>query len=378
MKRILVITNECYTDESANAFCIEKIIECIAKFDVQVDILSISSKEQEIRISNNIHVFSIKKWGFKTSLIGRLFTRIVRKICYEFYCPDINILSLRQYLLKVKELLRSFEYDAVLAASGGFFAQIVLCKIRGFVDQKTVSLFFDPPVSINFLYNRQKIYYKKMLSYEKEIFSKNSYILLEDNLFKAMGRHDERYIQVGIPLITKKDIRNYVDNTVVFVGTLWNDIRNPEYIIKLLENIPELKVRFYGNLQTKSVLESLGKRELYYGMLKYDKVDEILKNAKYLLNISNTNSVQTPSKIFEYISYGKPIINVIKNSDDKTVELIRKYGNGISLLEGEENNMQKLKNFLDKEYIQLPYDDIERKFIINTPRETAKKILEIF
>lgn len=382
MKKILVITNQCFVQTSANGICLENVIKKLKEKDIYCDIIAFADRNEEKKIDDYIMLYLLDDDQNKKSYTSRMIRRIKYKICYEFICPDIYYLFRRKYYQKAVDLIRKNKYQAVLASSGGFFSQIIAEKISKKMNIPMISMFLDPPASINFLYKKKRPYYKKMLEYEKQAFEISKYVLLEKNLYKEMVKYypGDTIKKIGMPLVVERGAveQQSEENSIVFVGTLWKDIRNPGYVLQLFEEVKDFKLKFYGNEQTRLVLKQYDNGEkLYEGCLQHEEVDAVIKKATYLLNISNTNIVQTPSKLYEYMSYGKPIINIVKNKDDITIKLMEKYGNAISLVEGEKNNLHRLKGFLSKKHDVMDYAEIKEKFYDDTPECTAYLISDL-
>ncbi|MBQ5327038.1 MAG: hypothetical protein J6K80_07535, partial [Oscillospiraceae bacterium] len=70
--------------------------------------------------------------------------------------------------------------------------------------------------------------------------------------------------------------------------------------------------------------------------------------ADVLVNISNTVDNQVPSKIFDYFSMGKPVLNVQKIPDCPAQPYFDRYPLRFTLKENETADTEKLKQFLFK------------------------------
>ena len=61
------------------------------------------------------------------------------------------------------------------------------------------------------------------------------------------------------------------------------------------------------------------------GLVPKGIVEDEMKRADFLINITNDLKTLVPSKIFELFSKCKPIINVISNKDDGSMQYFEKY-----------------------------------------------------
>ena len=71
--------------------------------------------------------------------------------------------------------------------------------------------------------------------------------------------------------------------------------------------------------------EHLKGRLHYLGEKSTEECDNILADADILVNIGNTVQNQVPSKLFHYIGFGKPILNVIACEDCPTISYMKRY-----------------------------------------------------
>ena len=59
--------------------------------------------------------------------------------------------------------------------------------------------------------------------------------------------------------------------------------------------------------------------------MTHDKCVEALSKSNILINVGNTITNQLPSKVFEYISMGKPIINFYFDEEDMGLKIFKQY-----------------------------------------------------
>lgn len=384
-KRILVITNECYRSYSANGYCMENIINNLA-LDCLVDIVSFDKSNGVLFVSNSVTAYYVRNSLFKKKgLVFSLIQRVINKFFYEFVCPDLNYIYRRRAMKSAIRLLQSNKYDLIVAGSGGYTAQIIAkqCAMNSSVD--FISVFFDPPVPYNVVFNRRKIYYKKFCFIDLDVQKRSKAILLDEAIYNAMNisPSNVKYYKVGIPLMVKRHIGfdNVVPQSIAFIGTLYEDIRNPGYSIELLSSLSGIGIDFYGNKLTAIVLEKYQREGFRYcGEIPHKDVGSVVERYHYLLNISNDNTSQIPSKLIEYVSYRKPIINVVKTRKDPTVAFIERYGYGINIIESEKDNLERLRAFLYSDETPIPdYNDLFNTFKMYTPEFSStiiKKLID--
>ena len=105
-------------------------------------------------------------------------------------------------------------------------------------------------------------------------------------------------------------------------------------------------------------------------MISHDDVLEKIYNADVLLSIGNKESPMVPSKIYEYMSTGKPIIHFYFYDGDPCIEPLKRYGNALLIKDNDKLSKDKIFEFL-KNFKQLECKDIEKMFLTSTPKYTV-------
>ena len=102
------------------------------------------------------------------------------------------------------------------------------------------------------------------------------------------------------------------------------------------------------------------------GMQPHDVAMQYIGNADVLLSIGNVDSPMAPSKIYEYMSTGKPIIHVYTYEKDPCLDPLRIYGNALLIKENDSSGCEKMTKFIDNRKI-LGFEEVQRKFLLSTP-----------
>lgn len=114
---------------------------------------------------------------------------------------------------------------------------------------------------------------------------------------------------------------------LVYVGTLYPELRSPDYLLRLLEHLirmPEfnnLEMHFYGGCAGSDSLFGnyttlIGKNVVAHGIVPREQALMAMQEADVLVNIGNQTPVQLPSKLVEYIWAGRPILNIASHESD--------------------------------------------------------------
>ena len=111
----------------------------------------------------------------------------------------------------------------------------------------------------------------------------------------------------------------------------------------------------------------------YLGMQPHDTAIQYIASADVLLSIGNVESPMAPSKIYEYMATGKPIIHTYTYEKDPCIEPLNKYGNSLILKNDDKNALEKAMIFINQITI-LNYEEVRSKFLTSTPYYSADLI----
>jgi hypothetical protein len=171
----------------------------------------------------------------------------------------------------------------------------------------------------------------------------------------------------------------------LFTGSLYGGIRNPEYTFKLISAaMTDENSKFYlVGVAEKDVGFDYNRRKIVCaGRKSIDETAKFVSRSRYLVNIGNIMKNQVPSKLFDYVSTGKPIINVCKNRDCFSMEYLKNYPFVINLFEDEslfEEQVAALKEFIAKNAdAHVDFDDVKELYRECTPEFCARRMLDGF
>ena len=207
---------------------------------------------------------------------------------------------------------------------------------------------------------------------------------------KYYSEHHEKMTYLNFPTLLRENfVGENVDRSMnlVYAGTTNKIYRNPVRVIglctRLKEYYPNLAFHLYGASDMKDELRQLDTQSngafIYQGVVKKDVADLALRQADYLVNFGNNVSGMVPSKIFELISTGKPIIHFTPGTMDSSVEYLSKYPKShiLNYRESEEELLSKIKAVFETPVIDIDFDIIEGIFFSATPNAVAEKITEV-
>lgn len=140
---------------------------------------------------------------------------------------------------------------------------------------------------------------------------------------------------------------------LVFVGTLYRNLRSPFYVLECFrafsEKFPDrpFRLHFYGAVNDcRDILEPYADHPrvsvLVHGLVDRAVVLDAMANADILVNIGNHSSSQLGSKVIEYMAMGRPILNVVSIADDISVDALSGYPSHFTLPASEAISTEQL------------------------------------
>lgn len=280
-----------------------------------------------------------KRGNFKSKILSWIF-----KMWWKVFAwPDGNCLWIFPAVKKVKELMNSNSYDAVMSISTPFSGHVVaLLALRKCKDVVWIidsgdpfSLVPESPANNYFLYSSLNKFVERKCLEKCDYFSvttvgtkkiyANTFSEYADKIVVIPPLYSaDKCIPFSVEEIRK---RNNGMIKINFIGYLYRKMRNPQNALnifsKLFEKYPDLHGRccitFFGSLgDCQDIFEEFtSKLPLdFRGSLPHDEIMDIMRSSSILLNLGNITSFQTPSKIIEYALSGRPVLNVAVIPDD--------------------------------------------------------------
>ncbi len=255
------------------------------------------------------------------------FISLIRHLYRKIFWPDglWHWLPLSLYaVLKRKNI----KYDLVIGYSPTFSALIAAYFYKKLNrNVKFVIDFGDPfsvskemPVNNYFLY--EKLNYKV----EKKIFSAADLISVTNIKTYELYREAHPKITKFIVVPHLVNIDDFYDKNIEmvdekinigYIGAFHKGIREPnlamEKICTISNNLASrCQFNFYGPLNGIRLIES--ERIRYHGVVSRNEALKLMKNFNIIINVENESCPMTPSKIYECMATGKPILNFLSST----------------------------------------------------------------
>lgn len=423
MNKVLIIANEYYPNPSAITNVFVNIIKEMQNRKYEVSVLT---KRQNIDMLeeetiDNVKIYRVEDWfynlynitdrikAYKASGIMKLaniLSLCLYKIArYVSYYYDFRILNNQDGYINRKEAIKKGlqlnndnKYDIIISLSYPFIMHEIANKIikKSKNKPKWITYQFDPNAMNNTL--SKKLYNKRLNNEIKVLKNCDAIFLPEENYIQNINTKlnilKNKYNVFQYANISKPAYEGLVqtDDIVKFVytGTLYKDIREPQRVLDFFVKIEEdnkfkLKVLFYFKSVPEitdivnSYKKKLGDCLQIVENADKDECDIISSNANILINIGNSVPNQTPSKVFENISLGKPIINFYSIENDTSKKQLEKYKMKLNINTNEnytENLLKIFYDFVDKyKFQQLSFDKATVGYEL--AENVAKKFVDI-
>jgi len=417
MKNIVFIVDGYYPNFSAVGLCISNLVEEMSSSNNITIITKKSYNTQQntsvnksyIRYVNTIDNYLrnriAKKLkttrGLKRKLL--LIERIAVK-SYGYLCALIKKRNLKNQDTKafLKELEKiDTKIDVIIPACLPFESIMAAIQFKSncLYEIKIVPFLFDKFSANSILhrtiFNRNKKFQKHLLL-ERQMFENCDKLFYVESgtqhLQEYFPKFEDKFCPVEHPLL-KRVISNETiiydckRINIAYTGALYKKIRSPLYALKLFSRLIEkdrrILLHFYINGDCNSIVDSFCEKYpdniINHGSVSTGFAKAAIINAQLLLSIGNSDITQLPSKIFEYISTGNPILHFYTDSKDQVIKILNQYSGSYciksdeSSIKQEEKVRKTLTNFGNK----IDFNEVEKIFYNATPKFIANKIMEL-
>lgn len=356
MRKVYFLIQRYYPDVTASGNLISNLIPYFSKeFDTEV--VTTTANRDNLRIDDGIKRFLSQEVTSK-NIVHRIFRKIV----------GVHI----QYNLDMHHYLEQAVIDSdspVLLVPITAPEMILALDLKMKYPSKVILMPYFLEELLEFYRSKERVVLKDKL----EIHSDGIVIL--PKLIHYINSKNPVLITEH-PMV-KNNIAGDSENSrdIVYVGGLNRAYRNPKLILEAFKRIEDEKrkgytYRFYGYGNLDDFLYQFEK-ELpsfkYGGSVSSLEANDLLSKAGFVLTIGNKNSALVPSKIFDCISTGNPIIHFYYHESDPYLDYLKDYPYAICQ-KIEDINVDELVEFIDSHIgLKVDYDIIESNYKIFTP-----------
>lgn len=308
------------------------------------------------------------------------------------------------YVVEARKWLRKHatEYDVIVATCSPYYPLKLAAEIS-----KIVPIIFykiDPVATAPIGDKPNKD--SRLVTIENEIIWDNcaSRIITTDVIFKYYNQlptkvNADKVILLNYPNIVERKLSDNVNNKIVesfdknkinlcFIGKFYSDVRNPEFLLNLMNQLQNTNVVLHIIGPMGECVEIISRHLskncsniIYHGVVSPTMADDIMLHADILLHVGNAVDSLMPSKILDYISSGKPILNICKIPSCPTLPLMERYPNGMTIYEYENLTDDVLSNVVsfceDNKGKQIAFKEIFNIYYNSTISFVGEKFNEV-
>ncbi len=400
MKDILVVTGMYLPRPSANGACLDSLLKELNNKGLYSHIVSLTPNTESYETTYSC-VYPVKvAFNTKFSFIRKIESGWKQLLNYPLHSKQI----ISRALQVCEEIIDRYQPEFVICvqkpADSGYIGlklkrnhpalNIILYELDSLTDNisnyKTWTRFFK---------KRNKKLEDLIFEGVDTIF----HIQCHRDYYEGEGYDSQRKksLVVDIPLVNKatylQSIAKKRDNAVRFIysGVLTKATRTPVYLLSVLKAIHDrgdntIEMDFYSHGEFEQYIQEFARRERMHiranGFVLKDQLDREVANSDILVSIGNIPVGQVfsiPSKIFYYISMGKPIVHIAPDESDVCIPYLNKYPMAVILYETDDVfvNADRLIKFIDSiDGSLVSWEYIEETYRENTAVYTVEKMID--
>ncbi|MBR1543174.1 MAG: glycosyltransferase [Bacteroidaceae bacterium] len=413
MKKILFLTRSYpETFGSATLLCMHRVMNCVAdsgRYEVHILCMRYPDEAYEEEVNRVIvHRFNPTWWQalrnrfHKTRKYNKLarVMEVVSKTLTIPTFPRTEPLTDRKFTQTARKLQRKYGFDLVVSEHHGLSTLLTGCRLmKEFEGLKHIAVLWDPVKGQMVTMKLPKNFTDHRIENIEEFAAR--YTTLQISTLSMKAYHSEHgdivadhRIYLDIPSILKPEAEVPTDKislireggiNIVFSGLLSEYYRDAQPIIRLLGKTifaSQINMLFFSRGEKEAVEDAakdFSGEIIYHDYIPLAELHTMYRHADYLLNVSHINANMVPSKIFEYMSYGKPIISTYVTDGDSAEKYVSRYSEGlcIDLKKSDDENVSSLEDFLKKEHKIVPFEEVKAEYKDNTPERYLEVIKEM-
>lgn len=403
--KVLIVLNCSYPHSGTGTNIIKKLLYEGGLIDIFDDIAFIcgkeNSKEKSFEILNGMQVFRVLSYSlypkamlkslFKDNIF-RFLHAILEKALFHIEDKVLNNsfedrFAANAFFKKLKAIDAS-SYDLIISMSGRYYTSIAVAKYCRAYNVPFLFYQVDPCASNQYLPQKSL---KRRMRIENDIYEAANYIVTTDLIHKDVVEYIPSELcmkikELEFPLISERHIDS-IDNkkeekaVCVFTGSIYGGIRDPEYTLNLFRELAkkDLVELHFAGMEGAELKNA--EFVICHGVLSIEDAMKLNAKADFLINIGNSVTNQVPSKIFDYISMGKPIVNICKNRNCPTIKYMEKYPVALNLYEEAadfDRQLELLKEFIiENKGNEVSFSKIKDIYYDCTPEYCANELMRL-
>lgn len=325
-EHLVMIVGGYYPNPSPTGKCAESYVDLIREqFDISVICIAGTNRKPYTYNGKQVHPAA----GWYTLLqhwLEKKVPRIIQNLAkvpvhfrHKFTQPNNLYSYVKAVRKELEKLHKQKNIDAIFSVGAPMAAHVAACQFRKrHPNVRWITYTVDS-------YAAQNKGNSKAFSFEKTVLGTADWVLLSEEIYRNspllfVDFKDKCGVLPYLmpPTPRQDEDKRYFDPqkiNLVYAGRFYKTIRNPEYLLQLAM---EMDDRYVLHLYCQSDCDSLVNdyvahsqgKIIRHDPVSVDEIQQIYMQADILVSVGNNTSEFMPSKTFEYIASGKPIINV--------------------------------------------------------------------
>ena len=369
---------------SAVAICAKNVVTALEKCGHIVDVVipydgfkSESNSVHRFKTTENVTYYSGSKCGKFIVQLKRYLRAVIRSVNIreheiEGFAKTLQTIDLHDPV----DLLVPFSFP--------------IESILGALKFKTLykrDVIIEPVIFDNFVDNYKlhrfklnaKIKRRRHLNIMRSIFKDCDHTYIchsqKESILKSFQGQIDKITFIEHPLLIKPETAILSNNNLLYSGAfLTGYVPSKELCVLLAQILPDINITIdfcvMGDdvRHVEELSQSFKNIVINHGRVPFEAAYKLIAEAGILLSVSEVNGRQISSKIFSYMSMGKPIIQFYYRDEDINCSILSKYPLAYSfkLRQNGEYAVDEIDNLTD--FIQtniknvLPFKDVANLF----------------
>lgn len=410
--RILVLTDKYYPKPYANAVCAQALIEEFNRNKIDVTVLAYEdcgiekiNKWEENPIiyvkpdlRQRLFYLADNLGNCKKAKIVRRFAKFLnrsRKIFLVPWQPMYSFSMPHKIYKTIAKYYSGIQFDAIVSVLNPFELSIAACKFKEKYPSVPVVVYAVDTLRNDYI--KGDFAFANGFYWEKKILEKCSayfYMKARRKEFepKRYDSYREKLIEVDLPRLEIKDVekipdydfdRNY-ENWVYAgsIGGVHYDYREMLSVFEKISSKRKCILHMYIRGAEAEKIKALAERKrlpiIIHGYVDQKTLNSVMASCDILVTLKSSNHIS--AKIFECISYLKPIVHFSGIEDDPNAKyytrssaykVVKLYNTNI------EKEIIELEDYLNEiGKIKICKKDVEKMYYESTPEYSARLILD--
>lgn len=401
--KILVLAGNYDPKPDANGTCIKAIIEQFKKNKIEVHIICLGYMDEQKYFDldpQTHHILTNRPVSFREMEGIKKVLYVLKRLLLLPFWPMIRPKLMARYYNLGLRLFRQHNFEAIISVQNPIETVEAGYKIKKKYPQTKFAVYTMDPVTNSYKNIDSPLFKYLSRRWEKKIFDgANAIFPLECHRNHYTQKEYAKYHNliefVDVPLFqvdtTKKETFVKEENNnnaikLIYSGAFYHKLREPFYLLKCFKEIIRQNEKVEIHFYTSGAFEELIKEEanrsngkiFAHGYVDPKTLDLAIQESNILLSVGNSATEMVPSKIFMYMSTGKPIIHFYQSEQDICLMYFQQYP--LSLMINEKNkilnNTTIFKSFLLNNYNNsVKVEKLKLLFLKNNPKYSTNIIM---